>query len=101
MENFDDEKQARRDMAKLLRQNKLTAQCQLPKQIGDVPTLTTLREMGKHHRMAVNYGKTLAVDALMRLLVKHRFLAQLPANELKKLLEEEAGIEKPATRSNG
>lgn len=101
MADFEQEKQARRELAQILRQNKLNAQCQLPKQIGDVPTLTTLREMGRHHRASVDYGKRLAVDALMDLIVKHRFLAHLPAGELRKLLEEEAGIKEPTIRTNG
>lgn len=80
--NLNQEKQARKDLKALLDKHKT----------GDAPVSTTLREMGKHYRLAETHGKREAVKGIMRLIVKHRFLNNLDTNTLKSLLEDAAGL---------
>lgn len=80
--NLNQEKQARKDLKALLDKHK----------VGDAPVSTTLREMGKHYRLAETQGKRDAVKGIMRLIVKHRFLNNLDTATLKSLLEEAAGL---------
>lgn len=82
MDNLNQEKQASKDLKALLDKHK----------VGDAPVSTTLREMGKHYRLAETQGKRDAVKGIMRLIVKHRFLNNLDTATLKSLLEEAAGL---------
>ena len=91
--NLDDEKQARRDLASVLRAKaQITEPFPYIQQMANAPVHTTLRAMGKQFRLAQDYGKREAIKGIMRLIVKHRFLAHLDDKSLKALLEEAAGL---------
>lgn len=98
--NFNEEKQARHDLAALLKQK--SHGHDLPPQIAgaavDVPVRTTLRSLGKQYRLAIDHGKREAIKATMRLMVKHRFLYALPLTELEARLYEAAGLKQRAPR---
>lgn len=91
--NFNQEKQARRELAKLVNAK---AQIVEPiphlQQMADAPVHTTLRAMGKQFREARDYGKREAIKATMQLIVKHRWIFNLPQDRMKVLLEEAAGL---------
>ena len=81
---LENEKQAKADMKALLDKHR----------VGESPITTTLREMGKHYRLANTQGKKDAIKVLARLIVKHRFLYALPMPQLIAILEESVGIKK-------
>lgn len=88
---MNDEKAARADLKALLDKTRA----------GDAPVSTTLRQMGQQFRLAETQGKKDAIKGIMRLIVRHKFLAHLPMERLKALLEEAAGLnQSTTTRAN-
>lgn len=91
MPNYEDEKAARADLKALLDKTRA----------GDAPVSTTLRQMGQQFRMAEAQGKRDAIKATMQLIVKHRWIFNLPQDRMKALLEEAAGLnQSTTTRAN-
>lgn len=92
MPSYEDEKAARADLKALLDKTRA----------GDAPVSTTLRQMGQQFRMAESQGKRDAIKATMQLIVKHRWIFNLPQDRMKALLEEAAGLnQSTTTRANG
>lgn len=103
MQNFEHEKQARRELAKMLRQPALESGLPptLKATMADVPVRTTLRSLSKQYRLAIDHGKREAIKATMRLMLKHRWLYELPTAQLEELLSQSAGLQKRAPRPAG
>lgn len=103
MQHFEHEKQARKELARLLRNPALESGLPpaLKRAAADVPVHTTLRALGKQFRIAVDHGKREAIKATMRLMLKHRWLYELPTAQLEELLSQSAGLQKRAPRPAG
>lgn len=83
---FQDDKDARRELAELYRKAKT------PKHISEAPISLPLGELDRMVKAHERIARQECVNAFIGLLARNRCLTHLPAEKVRKLIEESVGI---------